>query len=69
MADARLVQAAEELESAAGRLRADDLSGEAAAELVERCARLAAEAADQLDRLVRAEPATDAEDQLRLDGA
>lgn len=68
MADERLAQTIEELEAAAGRLRAGNLPSEAAAELVERCARLAAEAADQLDRLVRAEPATGGEDQLRLGG-
>ncbi len=70
MADPRLEQAVERLEEAARRLRAEDLSTEAAAELVERCAQLAGEAAAELDRLVRsAEPASGAEDQLRMGGA
>ena len=38
------------LEAAAGRLRAGDLDADAAAEIVAECARLASEAAAELDR-------------------
>ena len=65
MAD-RLEQVVEDLEGAARRLREDDLDGGAAAELVERCARLAAEAAEALERRLRSEPAGPGDDQLRL---
>jgi hypothetical protein len=58
------------LERSAARLRAGDLPAEQAAELVEECARLAAEAANELDREVRAADVhVGAEDQLRLGGA
>jgi exonuclease VII small subunit len=48
-----------ELERAAERLRAGDLDADAAAELVERCAELAARVGGELDRAARAasEPA------------
>ncbi len=65
----RLEAAVAELEDAARRLREDDLDGDAAAELVERCARLAAETADALERRMRAEPAAGFDDQLRLGGS
>ena len=68
MAD-RLEEVVEDLEDAARRLREDDLDGDAAAELVERCARLAAEAVEALERRVRTEPAGGFDDQLRLDSA
>jgi hypothetical protein len=42
------------LEQAAARLRADELEPQEAARLVEDCARLAGEAAAELDRRVRA---------------
>ena len=42
--------AVEELERAAARLRSDDIEPEEAAELVERCAQLAAQAGAALDR-------------------
>ena len=66
MAD-RLEGVVEDLEAAARSLREDDLDGDAAAELVERCARLASEAAEALDRRMRAEPAGGLDDQLRLE--
>lgn len=59
----------ERLEAAAHRLRAEILSTEDAAELVERCAQLAAEAATELDRLVRSAEPSGSEDQLRISGA
>ncbi len=65
MAD-RLEEAVEALEDAARRLREDDLAPDAAAELVERCARLAGEAAEALERRMRAEPAGGYDHQLRL---
>ena len=65
----RLQDAVDGLEDAARRLREEDLDGEAAAELVERCARLAGEAAEALERRLRAEPGGGAEDQLRLGSA
>ncbi len=42
------------LEAAAERLRSDAVSSEDAAEVIEQCARLAGEAAAEVDRLVRA---------------
>ena len=66
MAD-RLEQLVEDLEAAARRLREGELDGDAAAELVERCARLAAEAAEALERRMRTEPAAGFDDQLRLE--
>ena len=68
MAD-RLEAAVAELEDAARRLREEDLDGDAAAELVERCARLAAEAAEALERRIRVEPSPGFDDQLRLGGS
>ena len=44
------------LEDAAARLRGGDLSPEEAAALVEDCARFAAEAGTELDRLGREQP-------------
>ena len=67
MAD-RLEAAVAELEEAARRLRDEELDADGAAELVERCARLAAEAAEALERRTRFEPATADDDQLRLQG-
>ncbi len=67
MAD-RLEEAVAGLEDAARRLRAGDLDPDAAAELVERSAHLAAEAAEALDRRLRTEPEAGVEDQLRLQG-
>ncbi len=55
------------LEDAARRLREEELGADAAAELVERCARLAAEAAEALERRMRAEATTGIDDQLRLE--
>ena len=69
MADQRLEQTVERLETAARRLRAEDLSTEDAAGIVESCAQLAAEAATELDRLVRSAEPSGAEDQLRISGA
>ena len=66
MAD-RLEGVVDDLEDAARRLREDDLDGDQAAELVERCARLAAEAAEALERRLRTEPAAGDDDQLRLE--
>ena len=66
MADSLEVTVAE-LEELARRLREEELDPDAAAELVERCARLAAEAAEALERRVRAEPAGGFDDQLRLE--
>ena len=43
----------ERLEGAARRLRAEDLSADAAARVVEDCAALAAQAAAELERLAR----------------
>jgi hypothetical protein len=54
----------EELESVAGRLRAGELGSDEAAELVERCAELAARLGSELD--VRAREASEAEGQERL---
>jgi hypothetical protein len=45
---------AAELEQAAQRLRSGDLDADAAAELVDECARLAARAASELEREARA---------------
>ncbi len=53
MSSERLEEATERLERAATRLRDGDLDPEAAAALVEDCARLAAEAAAELERRVR----------------
>jgi hypothetical protein len=45
-----LDEAIAELESAAARLRAEDIAPEEAAELVERCAEIAARVGAELDR-------------------
>ena len=55
------------LEAAAARLRAGDLDAEAAAALVEECARLAARAGSELDRRVRAAEELPAPGQLALE--
>jgi hypothetical protein len=52
----RLDSLTRRLEEAAERLRSGDLDNDAAAALVEECARLAAEAGTELDRLGRDEP-------------
>ena len=62
----RLEEVVGDLGEAARRLREDDLDGDAAAELVERCARLATEAAEALERRMRTEPMAGSDDQLRL---
>ncbi len=53
MSSERLEEMTERLERAATRLRDGDLDPEAAAALVEDCARLAAEATAELERRVR----------------
>lgn len=55
-----------ELEAAAERLRAGDLDGDEAADLVERCAELAARVGSELDRVARAvaEPAASGQERL-----
>jgi hypothetical protein len=50
----RLQQLSDQLEQAAAQLRAGELEPQQAAQLVEECARLAGEAAGELDRRVRA---------------
>jgi hypothetical protein len=47
---------ARELEAAAERLRDKDVGGDEAADLVERCAELAARAGQELEREARATP-------------
>jgi hypothetical protein len=47
----------ERLEEAAARLRAGDLQPDEAAQVVDECARLAAQAGTELDRLVRGDAA------------
>lgn len=64
MSSERLEEMTERLERAATRLRDGDLEPEAAAALVEDCARLAAEATAEIERRVR--PATGEE--LLADG-
>jgi polyhydroxyalkanoate synthesis regulator phasin len=49
-----LQQLAEQLEQTAARLRAGELEPDEAARVVEECARLAGEAAGELERRVRA---------------
>lgn len=67
MAESALEPLIDRLERAAERLRAGELPPERAAELVEECARLAAEAANELEREVRAADVHVAsDDQLRL---
>ena len=50
---------ARELEQAAARLRDEDVGADEAAELVERCAELAARAGQELEREARATPGGD----------
>jgi hypothetical protein len=50
---------ARELEDAAARLRSDDVDAAEAADLVEKCAELAARAGQELEREARATPAGD----------
>lgn len=69
MPEPRLEQAVERLEAAALRLRTESLSSEDAAELVESCARLATEAATEVDRLLRGSEPSPGADQLRMGGA
>jgi hypothetical protein len=58
MNDLDLDAMAVDLEQAAARLRSGDLDADAAAGLIDECARLAARAASELDRQARAaEPA------------
>jgi hypothetical protein len=57
MTTERLDELTRKLEDAAERLRAGDLDAEQAAALVEECARLAADAGSELDRLGREQPA------------
>ena len=52
------------LESAATRLRSGELDADAAAELVDDCARLASRAAAELDREARASEPTPGQDSL-----
>jgi hypothetical protein len=54
------------LQDAAARLRAEDVTPEAAAALVDECARLAAEAGAELERQARAEGAGPAAGQGEL---
>jgi hypothetical protein len=53
-----------DLERAAERLRSGELDADAAAELVDECARLAARAASQLDRDARAAEPSPGQDSL-----
>ena len=55
---------ASNLEGAAQRLRDGDLDADAAAELVDECARLAARAAAELDRRARATDPAPGQDSL-----
>ena len=63
-----LIELSERLEDAAGRLRAGELEPEAALALIEECARMASEAAAQVDERARAalEPLPDLPGQLPL---
>jgi len=70
MADQALQALVARLEDAAERLRGGDLPAREAAALVDECARVAVEAANELDREVRAADVHVAsDDQLRLGGA
>ena len=70
VAEGRLDALTVQLERAAGELRSHDLSPERASELVERCARLASEAANEIERQARvADGMAHDDDQLSLDGA
>ena len=53
-----------DLESAAARLRSGELDADAAAELVDECARLASRAAAELDREARAAEPPPGQDSL-----
>jgi hypothetical protein len=55
---------AADLEQAAERLRSGELDADAAAELVDECARLAARAASELDREARASEPGPGQDSL-----
>ena len=70
MTDA-LTELSARLEEAAGRLRAGDVDPEAALQLIEDCARLAAEASAEVDERARAalEPLPDLPGQLPLPAA
>jgi hypothetical protein len=57
MTTERLDELTRKLEDAAERLRSGDLGAEQAAALVEECARHAADAGTELDRLGREQPA------------
>ncbi len=63
-----LIELSERLQETAQRLRAGELEPEAALELIEECARLAAEASAQVDQRARAaiEPLPDLPGQLPL---
>jgi hypothetical protein len=65
----RLLEVVDRLERAAVTLRSGELAPEHAAHLVDECARLAAEAAAQLDRELRAVDPGSGAGQLSLDGA
>jgi hypothetical protein len=66
-----LIELSERLHDAADRLRAGELESETALELIEECARLAAEASAEVDARVRAaiEPLPDLPGQLPLPAA
>jgi hypothetical protein len=67
MSEPRLEELVARLERAAAELRAGELAADRAASLVDECARIAAEAATELDREVRAADVPDsAPGQLRL---
>jgi hypothetical protein len=59
-----LLQLTDELERAAERLRAGDLDPDAAAALVDECARTASRAAAELDRRARAAEPSPGQDSL-----
>ena len=67
MTDA-LIELSERLEDAAGQLRAGELEPDAALALIEECARMASNAASQVDERARAalEPLPDLPGQLPL---
>jgi hypothetical protein len=67
-ADAELEQLIARLESAAERLRTEELSAEDAALLIEECAGLAVQASTELERRARGEQAPPAEGQESLTG-
>jgi len=63
-AHAELAQLAQRLEDAAARLRGGELDADAGAALVDDCARLAAQAAAELDRAARTDQAVPGQDAL-----